>query len=71
MADAKDRLADRIGDVIREEEKRYSTPASEKQIARLASAIIERLGFTAQVESYAMPDSTSHRWVTPWQEGRP
>lgn len=26
---------------------------------------------TLEIETYAMPDSTRHRWVSAWKEGRP
>lgn len=31
--------------------------------------LVDNLRLQAQVESYAMPDSTRRRWVTPWEDG--
>lgn len=34
----------------------------------IAERIYDRLGLQPETESYAVPDSTRYRWVTPWEE---
>lgn len=34
----------------------------------VAERIYDKLGLTPEVDSYAVPDSTRYRWVTPWEE---
>lgn len=36
----------------------------------IAAVLVTELGMTKEIESYAVPDSTSHRYVTRWVEGR-
>ena len=35
----------------------------------LADFLIRELGWRREVESYAIPDSTRHRYVTEWETG--
>lgn len=61
MRTAKDRLIEQINGLKQEWD--------ETGTGTFGEYLVAILGLEAQVETYAIPDSTRRRWVTAWEDG--